>query len=141
MPTYVTPGVYFESGDEANLGIASIRTDVTAFVGVAAQGPLHRATAVESWTQFQSTFGSFLANAYLAYAAKAFFENGGERLYIVRVAAPKAHNVNPIPRRCNRRMVSTSIVLSVEGFATGGRRDPRSRPQWRRQWACSQPIA
>jgi hypothetical protein len=118
MPTYLTPGVYFESVDESSDSIASIRTDVAAFVGVAQRGPLHRPVAVESWTQFQSAFGSFLPNAYLAYSAKAFFENGGQRLYGVRVAAPRASTTTDTatPQPADG---SASIVLSTQGFASG----------------------
>ena len=118
MPTYLTPGVYFESVDESSESIASIRTDVAAFVGVAQRGPLHRPVAVESWTQFQSTFGSFLSNAYLAYSAKAFFENGGQKLCAVRVAAPRASTTTniAIPQPADG---SASIVLSTQGFAPG----------------------
>ena len=118
MLTYLTPGVYFESVDQASLGVASIRTDVAAFVGVAAQGPLHKATAVESWAQFQSAFGNFLPNAYLAYAAKAFFENGGEKLYIVRVAARQA-TTSTGAAILQPADGSASVVLSTEGFAAG----------------------
>jgi uncharacterized protein len=118
MPTYLTPGVYFESVDEASLGVASIRTDVAAFVGIAAQGPVHRATPVESWVQFQSAFGDFLPNAYLAYAAKAFFENGGEKLYIVRIAAPQA-TTKTNSAALQPADGSASIVLASEGFARG----------------------
>jgi phage tail sheath protein FI len=118
MPTYLAPGVYFESVDESSDSIASIRTDVAAFVGVAQCGPLHRPVAVESWTQFQTAFGSFLPNAYLAYCAKAFFENGGKKLYAVRVAAPKASTTTntALPQPADG---SASIVLSAEGFAPG----------------------
>jgi hypothetical protein len=118
MPTYLTPGVYFESADTASAEVPALRTDIAAFVGVAAQGPVHRAIAVQSWTQFQSTFGSFLPNAYLAYSAKAFFENGGEKLYVVRVAAPKATTStnSAIPQPADG---SASVVLSVQGFAVG----------------------
>jgi phage tail sheath protein FI len=118
MPTYLTPGVYFEAVDTANAEIASIRTDVAGFVGVAAKGPIDCATAVESWVQFQSTFGSFLPNAYLGYAANAFFQNGGARLYVVRVAAPSAttdtNAAFPHPPDG-----SSSVVLSVQGFTSG----------------------
>ncbi len=118
MPTYLTPGVYFESVDTASDEIVSIRTDVTAFVGVTAKGPLHCATAVQSWEQFQSAFGGFLPNAYLAYAANAFFQNGGARLYVIRVAAPGATTLtNPaFPQPSDG---SYSAVLSVAGFAAG----------------------
>jgi phage tail sheath protein FI len=118
MPTYLTPGVYFESVDTASAEIASIRTDVAAFVGVVAKGPVHCATAVESWVQFQSTFGSFLPNAYLAYAANAFFQNGGAKLYVVRVVAPKATTTNN-PAFAQPADGFSSAVLSVQGFAPG----------------------
>jgi uncharacterized protein len=118
MPTYLTPGVYFESVDSASAEIAAIRTDVTALVGIAAQGPVHCATVVESWVQFLSTFGGFLPNAYLAYAANAFFQNGGSKLYVVRVAAPPATTMtNPaFPQPADG---SSSMVLSAQGFAAG----------------------
>src|SRR5215467_14279979 len=96
MPSYSTPGVYFERIDEAAEPLVPVRTDVAAFVGVAERGPVDLATPVESWKQFQATFGNFLGNAYLAYCAKAFFENGGDRMYAVRVAAPAAaSHTNP----------------------------------------------
>src|SRR5690348_11564748 len=76
MPSYVTPGVYFESADQASPRISAIRTDITAFLGVAQKGPLNQPLAVNTWEQFYSAFGDFLPNAYLAYSAKAFFENG-----------------------------------------------------------------
>lgn len=86
MPEYLTPGVYYEPTDATRGGISAVRTDIAAFVGLAERGPLHTAWPVESWRQFQSVFGDFSGNAYLAYCVKAFFENGGRRCYIVRVA-------------------------------------------------------
>jgi phage tail sheath protein FI len=116
MPTYATPGVYFESVDQASSAIAAIRTDIAALVGIAQKGPLQRAVPVNSWEQFQSTFGTYLSNGYLAYAAKAFFENGGERMYGVRVAAPKASSnaagVQPLDG-------ASSVLASAEGFVGG----------------------
>jgi len=118
MPTYLTPGVYFESVDTADAVVPSIRTDIAAFVGIAGQGPLGQATPVQSWNQFQAAFGSFLPNAYLAYAVKAFFENGGQKAYVVRVAAPAATTTtNPaVPQPVDG---SSSRVLSILGFTAG----------------------
>ncbi len=90
MLAYLTPGVYFESVDASRGGITAVRTDIAGFVGLAERGPLHRPWRVESWRQFQSVFGSFIAGGYLAYSIKAFFENGGRRCYAVRVAASDA---------------------------------------------------
>lgn len=86
MPTYLTPGVYFESTDVTTRGITAIRTDITALIGIAERGPIDEPWRVASWRQFQTLFGDHIAQGYLAYAAKAFFENGGRRAVIVRVA-------------------------------------------------------
>jgi phage tail sheath protein FI len=118
MPTYATPGVYFERVDNASQAVAELRTDIAGFVGIAQMGPVHKATKVESWQQFLSTFGNFISNGYLAYSAKAFFENGGERMYVVRVAAPMASTgTNPPGAQPADGM--SSNVLSTAGFAAG----------------------
>ena len=90
MPNYFTPGVYFETLDATRRGITAIRTDIAAFIGLAERGVLHQPAPIESWRQFQTVFGDFVSYGYLAYCVKAFFENGGERCYVVRVAAPDA---------------------------------------------------
>ena len=90
MPTYLTPGVYFEAVDTTRGNITAIRTDIAAFVGLAERGPLDDPWPVDSWRQFQTLFGGFIGGGYLAYAVKAFFENGGRRCYVVRVADDKA---------------------------------------------------
>jgi len=85
-----TPGVYYERADAASGGIGSLRTDIAGMVGMAERGPLHLAVPVESYRQFQAWFGEPIDNAYLAYCARAFFENGGSRLWAVRVASDAA---------------------------------------------------
>lgn len=90
MPGYITPGVYCEivndTPDENEIG----RVDIAAFVGIASRGPLHRPTLVNSMAHFQATFGGFISYSHLTYTVKAFFENGGTRCYIVRVATEEA---------------------------------------------------
>ena len=116
MTVYTTPGVYFEPVDPAGAGITALRTDIAAFIGIAERGPLHRPQRVRSWEQFAATFGGFIRCGYLAYAAKAFFENGGQILYGVRVAAPvasaQASGAQPADR-------GSSIVDSADGFVAG----------------------
>lgn len=116
MPAYATPGVYFESADTSSEQITAVRTDIAAFIGIAQIGPLSQPTPVKTWQQFQWTFGTFLSNGFLAYAAKAFFDNGGDKLYVVRVAAPavSATSVGPQPADG-----LASLVDSVAGFAVG----------------------
>lgn len=90
MRVYSTPGVHHEVHDANAGGVAPLRTDVAAFVGLAERGPLHLAVPVESTRQFIAWFGDVFDNGYLAYAARGFFENGGRRLWVVRVASPAA---------------------------------------------------
>jgi phage tail sheath protein FI len=90
MRIYQTPGVYHERSDASGGGIAVLRTDVAGFVGIAERGPLHLAVPVESQRQFDAWFGQPIANGYLAYSARGFFENGGRRVWVVRVASDAA---------------------------------------------------
>ena len=96
MPVYQTPGVYYERVDASAPAIAAIRTDVAGFVGIAERGPLHTAVPVQSWRQFQAYFGDFIGAGYLAYAVRAFFENGGRRCWVVRIASEAAATAETI---------------------------------------------
>jgi phage tail sheath protein FI len=88
VPTsYLTPGVYYERVDASPPAIAAIRTDVAGFVGLAPRGPVDVAVPVQSFRQFQAHFGDFTGSGYLAYAVRGFFENGGRRCWVVRVAS------------------------------------------------------
>src|SRR5690348_9011254 len=87
MPFPDTPGVFYQRADAAAPAISVVRTDITGFVGIAPRGLLDVAVPVESWRQFQAHYGSFTGSAFLAYAVRAFFENGGRRCWIVRVAS------------------------------------------------------
>ena len=118
MSVYVTPGVYYETVDLDDSQISPLRTDIAAFVGIAERGPLHIPVAVSTWQQFQAIFGNFVREGYLAYSVKAFFENGGARCHVVRVAAPLAATatdgtaVQPADGH-------SSVVLSTDGFVAG----------------------
>src|SRR4051812_15770590 len=111
---YLTPGVYYETVDLDGSQIGAVRTDVAAFVGIAAQGVLHTPTPVSTWEQFQSTFGLFIPQGYLAYSVKAFFENGANKCYIVRVASATA-STSTDGAAVQPADGSASVVLSVEG--------------------------
>ncbi len=87
MAEYSTPGVYYEVADTAAPAIGPVRMDVAGFVGIAARGPLDTPVPVESWRQFTAHFGGFSGSAFLAYSVRAFFENGGRRCWVVRVAS------------------------------------------------------
>src|SRR5205823_319477 len=85
--------------------IEGVPTSTTGFVGVARYGPVHYTggpTATEprlitSFTEFERVYGGLAPlrftsedhTPYLAHAARAFFLNGGKRLYISRVFQPR----------------------------------------------------
>src|SRR5207247_2372234 len=88
MPAYAAPGVYYERVDTGASRVPPLRTDIAGFVGIARRGPVHQAVPIESWRQFQAWFGDLTGAGYLAYAARAYFDGGGRRAWIVRVASP-----------------------------------------------------
>ena len=77
MYSNLAPGVYIQAANPQVRALAPARTDVAAFVGIAECGPVATPTRVTSFAEYQRTFGTFLESGYLAYAVKAFFENGG----------------------------------------------------------------
>lgn len=94
MPEYLYPGVYVEEIDTGNKPIEGVSTSTVGFLGIAERGPL-TPTFITSYSDFVRTFGSYYKDdkgnqAYLAYAVEGFFQNGGLRCYVVRVASSKA---------------------------------------------------
>ena len=57
-----------------------------AFVGRALRGPLNTPVLVKSFGEFRRRFGDVWTRSSLGPAVRQFFEHGGLRLYIVRVA-------------------------------------------------------
>jgi uncharacterized protein len=116
MSAYFTPGVWFETLDSGAQRIDPLRTDIAAFIGVAEKGPLHRPVRVHSIEQFRSAFGVPMPNALLAYAVKAYFENGGRTCDVIRVAAPLVET-GAAGAQDPARL--ESAVTSTTGFAGG----------------------
>ena len=102
ISTYLTPGVYRTPQVAPQPSLQLVRTDIAGFVGIAERGPLpedfpadkfdgtQAVLKISSWKQFLANFGGFHPYSYLAYSARAFFENGGQDCYVARVAATTA---------------------------------------------------
>jgi hypothetical protein len=94
MAVYLTPGIYRHARQTERRDVQLVRTDVAGFAGFTERGPLvsevsdpRRAVVrITSWKEFVATFGGFTRYGYLAYAVRAFFENGGTTCHVVRVA-------------------------------------------------------
>jgi hypothetical protein len=62
------------------------RETTAAFVGRALRGPLDEPVLVNDFGEFRRRFGESWSRSSLGPAVRQFFEHGGRRLYIVRVA-------------------------------------------------------
>jgi len=88
------PGVYIEEFAPAP-PIQGVGTSTAAFIGVAASGDLDEPTKVTSWDQFKQTFGDQpVPGFFMWYAARGFFENGGQVCYIVRASNGNYDHLN-----------------------------------------------
>lgn len=91
MPTEVSyPGVYIEEIPSGVRTITGVSTSITAFAGWTPQGPSQSAGLVLSWGDFDRMYGGLDPRSLLGYAVYHFFQNGGQKAYIVRLAADDA---------------------------------------------------
>lgn len=97
MPEYLNPGVYAGETTHRARRIEAASTDLTLFVGVLPGDPDPAPRVVNSWRAFVGAWGASshidLAGAaspnYLAYAAHAYFENGGRKLCVVPIGGTR----------------------------------------------------
>lgn len=110
MPEYLAPGVYVEEVSFRSKTIEGVPTSTTGFVGMTRTGPVQyriggergpsttEPRLITSFTEFERVYGGLERlhvgspeverESYLAQAARAFFMNGGKRLYVSRVFVP-----------------------------------------------------
>src|SRR2546425_299808 len=98
MPEYLAPGVYVEETSFRAKSIEGVSTTTTGFIGPTRYGPLDiESEIVTSLVEFERTFGDkekleFSGpeeiDNYMWHAVRAFFEEGGKRLYISRTFKP-----------------------------------------------------
>ncbi|MEU5023420.1 phage tail sheath C-terminal domain-containing protein [Streptomyces milbemycinicus] len=110
MAEYLSPGVYIEEIDAGPRPIAGVSTSTAGMAGVTVRGPYTgKPKLVTNFLEFQNTFGGFLPEPdalirdtwandpkeggrwwLFPLAVKGFFDNGGQRLYVKRVASRQA---------------------------------------------------
>jgi phage tail sheath protein FI len=89
MPEYLSPGVYVEEVDTGNKPIEGVATSTVGFLGITERGPV-TPTLVTSFSEFTRLYGRYVANGFLPYGAEGFFQNGGKRCFVARVASSTA---------------------------------------------------
>ena len=116
MPEYLAPGLYVEEVSFRSKSIEGVPTSTTGMVGLAPFGPCYYAGGpsryeprlITSFTEFESVYGGLAKlqlsgnpdrEGYLAHGARAFFANGGKRLYVARVFAANSAVDTGVARR------------------------------------------
>ncbi|MBN8442651.1 MAG: phage tail sheath family protein [Thauera sp.] len=106
MPEYLAPGVYVEETSFRAKSIEGVGTSTTAFVGPTRKGPFRADEDEQEVPELLTSFGDFeriyggisdLALSgtdprtnYVAHAVRAFFNEGGSRLYVSRAVGANA---------------------------------------------------
>ena len=108
MAEYLAPGVYVEETSFRAKSIEGVSTSTTAFVGPTRRGPtaasgpaaggdevpVNTPELVTSYADFERIYGGMGpvhgAENYVAHAVRAYFNEGGARLYVARVFTPLA---------------------------------------------------
>jgi phage tail sheath protein FI len=94
MPEYLAPGVYVEEVSFRSKSIEGVGTTTTGFVGPTRYGPLYDPPDIlTSLADFEAVYGDgqqldfegTLIDNYMWHAARAFFTEGGKRLYVKRI--------------------------------------------------------
>jgi phage tail sheath protein FI len=149
MPQYLSPGVYVEEIDAGPQPIEGVSTSVCGAVGVTAFGPsAGKPVLCTSFLDYMRTFGGFLTTPDAAtvnnwslnqadggawwsfpLSIKAFFDNGGQQLYVKRVVSSKATASNTMfghgltsPLAADAKNGATQLKLtSVTGITSGNK--------------------
>ncbi len=133
MPEYLSPGVYVEEVSFRAKSLEGVPTSTTGMTGLTRYGPVwyrlgprsNEPRLITSFSEFERVYGGLEPTLpdgesrvnYLAHAARAFFMNGGQRLYVSRVFVQNTPATDY--DGCARR----AVALSGGGAAT-----------WRARW-------
>ncbi len=89
--------MYVEEVDTGSKPIEGVSTSTAGMLGVAERGPVNVPILITSFGEYQRWFGQYLRredfstnngqerHCYLPHAVQGFFENGGKRVYVVRI--------------------------------------------------------
>jgi uncharacterized protein len=97
MPEYLAPGVFVEEVSFRQKTIEGVSTSTTGFIGPTRFGPVRgEPPLLTSFSEFERIYGGLdplefggveIVN-YMAHAVRAYFEEGGKRLYVARTYNP-----------------------------------------------------
>ena len=90
MAAQLSPGVFITEEASQTQVTSTVSASALGMVGFSPKGPTDVATRVTSWQDYLRRFGGFTANSYAPLNWAAFFQNGGQVGYVVRVVPSDA---------------------------------------------------
>jgi Bacteriophage tail sheath protein len=101
MPEYLAPGVYVEETSFCAKSIEGVSTTTTGFIGPTRYGPIDiEPDVIASLAEFERIYGGkeklvfdggeSVIDNYMWHAVRAFFEEGGNQLYVSRTFSPNS---------------------------------------------------
>jgi phage tail sheath protein FI len=134
MPEYLAPGVFVEETSFRSKSIEGVSTSTTAFAGPTRSGPVGEIPElITSFAEFERVYGGLTdlgitpTTNFIAHSVMAYFNEGGARLYVSRVAgASTAAASTDISVGETSRFVARfpgasgngSVVIAIQGAAT-----------------------
>jgi uncharacterized protein len=79
-------GVYVQESPDDHHWIRPVDSSTTAFVDFFARGPLDHPLVVDSYQEFVTAYGGLDARSEASYGIRQFFQHGGRRAVVLRVA-------------------------------------------------------
>jgi phage tail sheath protein FI len=159
MPEYLTPGVYIEETSFRSKSIEGVPTSTFGMAGLARTGPVpYRLPGippvpvlpvlVTTYAEFERAFGDLASPSddgktnYLAHAARAFFNNGGQRLYVARVFPWALDDDGDLDQTKAEAAFARRAVVAPAAAPPGPGAPPAAgpvvaMPTWRARWPGS----
>lgn len=135
MPEYFAPGVYVEETSYRSKSIEGVSTTIAGFVGPSRFGPIKMVPdIITSLADFEAVYGDGeqlefgggdIRTNFLWHAVRAFFQEGGQQLYVSRVFTPQDTNKDgyanatlPASSSSSQAQQSTASTKTTDSSAT-----------------------
>ena len=138
MPEFIAPGVYVEEGSFRSRSIDGVGTSAAAFVGATQIGPrddeLPRLTSVGDFERHYGDGADLIyvdgtrTPNFVWHAARAFFANGGRRLYVGRTCGTEAAPANIVDFEAALEQLERVLepaIVAAPGATFRYERDPQ----------------
>ncbi|MDJ0642075.1 MAG: phage tail sheath subtilisin-like domain-containing protein [Erythrobacter sp.] len=125
MPEYLAPGVFVEEVSYRAKSIEGVSTTTTGFVGPTRYGPIDlEPELITSLVEFERIYGGRqqlnftganggTVDNYMWNAARAFFQEGGKRLYVARVFGGDAAAISAARARVTGTVPPANVTISA----------------------------